>query len=124
MTKTRVVLNLITRARADFKEFWSGDPRLPYQGWFGRLAGHSPGIACILIASLSANAAWMLFSVTKRCESIPAKVVMTLFAWGCVVFATVFAAIFIIGVLLDSVHWLRVNLRSARTHSLGEDGRD
>ena len=124
MSKTRIVLNLITRARADFKEFWSGDPRLPYQGWFGKLAGHSAGIACVLVASLSGNAAWLMFSISKRCGSVLAKGLTTLFAWGLVVFAAVFAAVFIVGVLLDSVHWLRVNLRSARTHSLGEDGRD
>ena len=119
--RTRLFLRVLKKGRAEYREFWTGDENLPFQGWFGELAARHPGVATALLASLSANIAWLLFSLGEMFESPLAKMFTRAFAWFCVVFAALLAGGFIVAVIWTSIRWLRNNLRSARADDLDND---
>ena len=114
MSESRwLLLRLLKKGSAEFGEFWSGVENLPFQGWLGKLAERHPGVATALLASLSANVAWLLFYLGGMFESPLAKMFTRAFAWFCVVFAALLAGGFIVAVIWISSRWLRHNLRTA-----------
>jgi hypothetical protein len=131
--RVRLVLDTLKNARAQFREFWSGDPRLPYQGWFGNVAKYHPMVAVALVASLLANASWLMFSIRSKwfrasaeqlLEAVrnnealvhpPGWGLFSILGWVCGGAAILFAAMFLIAVVGGAVVWLRVNLRSTRS---------
>ncbi len=122
MSESRwLLLRLLKKGRAEFREFWTGVENLPFQGWFGKLAERHPGVATALLASLSANVAWLLFYLGGMFENPLAKMFTRTFAWFCVVFAALLAGVFIVAVIWISTRWLIDNLRAARADDSEKD---
>lgn len=107
-------LNLFKKARTNFKEFWSGNPWLPYQGWFGKLAKHQPGVAVTLFCSINLNVAWLMFSIEFNWLNFSA------IGWIFGGVAILWAAAFILGMISDAGLWLLDNLQSGRMDEPGK----
>jgi hypothetical protein len=136
-----IIIRLTKKAIAEFRELWSGDPRLPYQGWFGKLAKDHVIVAETLVASLFGNAAWLVFSIRNKwfrasVQQILDEVkrglphansegyeMLTFLGWGFGVMAICFAALLVIGIVYASVMWFIVNLRSEAAHESSKDKR-
>ena len=120
-SRTRLVLRVLKKGRTEFQEFWTGDDRLPYQGWQGKLAKHQPLVYIALVASMAANVAWALFSLEKMFEDVSTKVFFRLSAWLFAGTAALLVAWFVFAVVVGSVVWFRRNLRAARADDPDND---
>ena len=121
--------NLVKKARADFKNVWSGDDRLPYQGWLGKVAKHQPEVAVALLASFSVNAAWFVFFIkSKLFDAWEGQILeagrtfdnwysfvyiaFTILGWVFSGFAILFTGMWLLGMISIAGLWLLDELKS------------